>query len=384
MVKVGNALLLVVSATVGLGACEGLARLMGEDMTAPMPLTSYVARPWGSVMDRHVAPDLINSHGAFDIEHSMEKPLGRIRLAILGDSFLGLPTLPHESQAPQMISNKLLNEGPCSGSCEVLNFSVSSAGTGTELIRYQLDARRFSPDLTVVFFTVSNDARNNSPSLQPKVEAAPMPLPRFSVEADGTLRQSINPAAPGSFVYYEGPVANFLVRNSALYRKLSRLWQIANGARSIVSSEQQWAITASFLQTPYTPEVKEAWDVTEAIFHKLKEEVEVDKGRLAVVLVPTSWDIETHWRQWLRERLPASMDFDSLDFDLPYREIKARLANQGIATLDLRPAFRNAVLQSASPPLYDDTGHWSPRGHLVAAEAATPFLAEAMSIGIRE
>jgi hypothetical protein len=186
-----NVLLLTISLALSLAMGEWVARSAGEDMTPPPPLTSYLASPWGSVMARAVAPDTANSHGSFDLERPLSKPVGTLRVAVLGDSFLGLPTLPHEVQAPQSIKRELDRMKGCGDrTCEILNFSVSSAGTVNELLRYRLDARRFAPDLTVVFFTVSNDARNNSVTLQPRMEAAPIPLPGFTLHPDGSLRKS--------------------------------------------------------------------------------------------------------------------------------------------------------------------------------------------------
>jgi hypothetical protein len=370
--------LLSATVIVALVGCEFACRWAGEDLMPPPPLTSYLARPWGSVLAPETAPGMVNSFGTFDVEHQQAKPAGTLRLATLGDSFLGLPTLPHAAQAPQLLQNTL-NRSKSANTYEVLNFSVSSAGTATEYLRYLHDARRFAPDLVLVYFTISNDMRNNSVVLQPMMEACPIPLPGFVLTDAGELKEVTMPAAPGSCVYYESDASRSLVQNSALCRKASRAWQVLNGARSLGSAAKQREITASFLQSPAPPEVTDAWNVTEALFSALDKAVRKDSAHLAVVLIPTSWDIEPKWKQWLYDHLPQSCSHESLNFDLPYAEALKRLKRQNIPLLDLRPSFRAAFQADPALPLYDESGHWSRRGHVIAAEASATFVGDLLA-----
>jgi hypothetical protein len=370
---------LLASIIVGGVVCEIAARRLGEDMIPPQPFTSYLPRPWGSVMSPDIAPTgMVNSFGTFDVEHTLEKSPGTLRIATLGDSFLGLATLPHAEQTPQLLQATMNNDSLSRntfGTFEVLNFSVSSAGTATEYLRYLHDARRFKPELVLVFFTVSNDVRNNSVVLQPMVEACPLPLPGFVLGADGGLKQVTMPPALGAYYYYDSAIGHLLVAHSAVYRKTSRAFQKLKGARAAVSSEEQWAITTSFLQQPYRSEVKDAWDLTEALFVALKKAVASDGANLAVVLVPTSWDIEPSWKEWLFQQIPVART-EAIDFDLPYNEAVLRLRRHDIRALDLRPQFRQALRDNPAQLLYDASGHWSVRGHATAAKATGEFVRE--------
>ncbi|KFC63966.1 hypothetical protein FG93_05476 [Bosea sp. LC85] len=359
--------LLLLVALIEIGARIGLDKPI-EDMTPPAPLTSYLARPWGSVMAPQTAPGLVNSQGTFDLERTVDKPPGTRRIAILGDSFFGLPTLPHADQLPQQL-DRTANERRLCGSdrCEVLNFSVSSAGTANEFLRYTHDARRYSPDLVLVYFTVSNDARNNSVEIQQLVEPAPIDLPGF-VLAGKALNQVTMKAAPGSHVYYDTPLTQFLVNNSVIYRRASRGYQRLTGAVHPLPVFRRWeASTVAFLKEPYSPEAERAWNVTETLFRQLKTEVEKDGGQVAVVLIPTVWDIEPTWKNWLAAQLQYSPAMKNLDYDLPYREAMKRLSRSGISALDLRPAFTQAGL-------YAEDGHWTAAGHRIAAAATAQFL----------
>jgi hypothetical protein len=324
---------------------------------------------------------MINTFGSFDVECTLAKPAGTYRIAILGDSFLGLPSLPHAAQTPQLLA-KALNRGKAAENrhCyEVLNFSVSSAGTATEYLRYRHDARRFGPDLVLVFFTISNDMRNNSVVLQPRMEACPIALPGFVLDDAGQLQEVTMPPAPGSYVYYDSEPSRWLVQHSALYGRATRAWQTIKGAQRLAPPAEQWAITASFLRSPPTPEVADAWTVTAAVLMALKSAVEKDGARLAVVLVPTSWDVEPKWKQWFYDQLPPSCPRASLDFDLPYAEALRRLKQQAIPALDLRSSFCSAFSYDPKTNLYDDTGHWNRQGHVIASETTAAFVGDLLA-----
>lgn len=367
----------VVTIILSIVPMEVIARWSGETLDPPEPLTSYLERPWGSVIAPQVAPEMVNKFGTFDRDHTLEKPAGIIRIATLGDSFLGLPSLPHAQQLPQLLEERLNAGIPLR--YEVLNFSVSSAGTVTEYLRYKYDAHRFAPDITLVFFTISNDARNNSVILQPKMEACPIPLPGYVLDDAGNLQSSPMLPAPGSFWYYRDPISAWLVVHSALFRLATRAFQIARGARAAVAAPEQWRITASFLTRNPNEVVKKAWDVTEALIVKLKKEIVNDHGRFGIVIIPTSWDIDPTWKTWLTDRLPDDARSTPLDFDAPYEELIIRLQRHKIAFLDLRQSFRDRFALEPNTPLYDETGHWSPAGHQVAADATTDFVRKLIS-----
>jgi hypothetical protein len=371
-----NLLLLAGSVIVSLVIGEIFLRVLGHTSQAPQPFTDYLPRPWGAVMARHVAPGMINSHQAFDVEHSLAKPRQVFRVALLGDSFLGLPSLPHTRQTPQRLEEELSRHPPRDLTFEVLNFSVSSAGTANEYLRYLDDASRFAPDLVVVFFTVGNDARNNSVRLQPLMEANPFPLPGFVLEKDGSLKRQDIPPAVGSYSYYPAAWQRWLAAHWALYSVCSRTWQKMQGAQSVLPEKEKWRVTAAYLTEtgPYSNDVLVSWEVTEALMGALRDQAAKDGARMAVVLIPTAWDIQPEWKHWLQKNLGRGSEFQQLNYDLPYQEAQRRFARQGLPVLDLRPALRAALLPGR--PLYDDTGHWGAAGHEVAARETARFLQE--------
>ncbi len=358
-------LIVVLSVAVTLLVIEGGLRLNGERPQLPIEYPDYVARPYGPDLSPASFPNWMNSHGAFDVEHSLEKPPGIYRIGLLGDSFLGLSIYPHEKQVPQVLQATLNDP-----SIEVLNFSVSSAGTATAYIRYLEQASHFDLDLVLLFFTAGNDPRNNSIVLNPLVEANPFPIPGFRLNENGELVRQDIPAAVGADWYYRHPVADFLVRHSVLYGIVTRYWQRLNGAQVNVPEQETWEITASFLQYPYTQEVENAWEVTRALILKLRDEVEADGAVFAIVIVPTVWDIHPDWNYLLYQNLGQDIH---IQYDLPYNEFYRKVGDAGIPILDLRPVLLEALADDPTP-LYDASAHWSERGHQVVATAIAKFL----------
>ena len=109
------------------------------------------------------------------------------RIATIGDSFLGLPRYAHEHQVYRQLE-QTLNSGQENKSHEVLNFSFTGFGTNNQLVYYQDHIRHFQPDIVVLFFTVSNDARNNSMMIEPLYGNANLHKPGFILDEEGQLR----------------------------------------------------------------------------------------------------------------------------------------------------------------------------------------------------
>src|SRR6266542_6088367 len=128
----------------------------------------YTLRPgaegwWKKEALTHVK---INSHGFRDLEHTIAKPPGTLRVAILGDSFAEAFQVPLEKTFWSVMEQKL-QECPqaARSKIEVLNFGVSGFSTARELILLQKHVWQYSPDVIVLLVTTGNDVRDNSRTL---------------------------------------------------------------------------------------------------------------------------------------------------------------------------------------------------------------------------
>ena len=345
----------------------------GSEPLPSVPV-GYRVTEWGFGYDPARPNEFINTAGNFDIEQSRERTPHTFRVATLGDSFLGLARVEMDQQVFRVLEAELHSAMPQPPEPEVLNFSVTGYGTANQLLLFEHYVEGYAPDLVLVFFTVSNDARNNSTELQPLSEGAAVHLPGF-VLAEGELLPQQIPAVPGAEVHYQSEFTLFLARHSLLYRMTTIALQRAAGATEPRDSLGALDISLDFLRPTPSAASQAAWDVTEALFARLRDSVEESGAALAVVVVPTSWDFSPTWRSWLEDTTAGSaIDIATLDFDKPYRDLEERLDRLGIPVIDVRPSFRAALALSAEPDLYDTSAHWSHRGHALVARHVAQSL----------
>ncbi len=105
----------------------------------------------------------INSDGLRDREHTITKPEGTFRIAVIGDSYCEAFSVSLEQAFWSVMGKKLEECGAFPRKrIEVINFGVSGYGTAQELLTLREKAWRYSPDLVLVAVTTNNDITDNS------------------------------------------------------------------------------------------------------------------------------------------------------------------------------------------------------------------------------
>ena len=100
----------------------------------------------------------INSYGLRDKEYELENPNGTIRIAIVGDSFVfGFGIEQNETfvKILEGIINSRLKKN-----YEVINFGVSGYGTEQEYILIKNDVIKYSPDIIIIAFSLTDLKEN--------------------------------------------------------------------------------------------------------------------------------------------------------------------------------------------------------------------------------
>lgn len=109
----------------------------------------------GSIVDGSV----INSQGFKDTEFVKEKPLGCVRIAMLGDSFTqGLYVKSEDTFSGQM--EKMLNESTVQKNnvrYEVMNFGVGGYNLEAEVETLRTKVLQYSPDIVILNFFSNDD-----------------------------------------------------------------------------------------------------------------------------------------------------------------------------------------------------------------------------------
>ncbi|MCB9107087.1 MAG: hypothetical protein H6633_22980 [Anaerolineales bacterium] len=349
----------------------------------------------------------VNARGLRDRDIGYDNPDGAFRVLSLADSFgealqVNLDQTYHK-QLEGLLADSL--DQPV----EVLNAGVGGWGTDQEAIFYVAEGFRYEPDVVLLAFFIRNDAVNNYGPLEiernggsqqkefftlsPSGELQPPPVQEEVAELERTALQT-NPqqVAPQLDDDHQPPLlgaADTLWRWSALYRFLMPYLRdippvvqqlgpsgILGGEAVIRAKHPSVPIPFFVYQDPPDERFAAAWDVTEAIIRRLRDEVEQRGSRLAVVVIGAPEQVYPEaWERTLAAN--PTMQNLNLDLDAPNHRLDAFLTAEGIAHLDLLPIFRDAAAQPDTPPLhFRHDQHWTPAGHRLAAESISEFLSD--------
>jgi len=203
-------LLVALSVALAVMLAEGLARLVG--FKSNFASTQFFR--YDSLLGWHLQPDFkgpfqrpqfstfvtINSHGLRGAEHSYEKPSGKKRILVLGDSFVwGFGV--NDDEIFTALMEKDISD------VDVVNGGVTAYGTTQELLWLEREGFSYHPDLVVVVMYL-NDLSDNVTQIYNGYYR-----PLMVRNLDGTLRLTGVPCPKGSL---KDRFRKWLVRNSAL------------------------------------------------------------------------------------------------------------------------------------------------------------------------
>lgn len=375
------------AAVVALAGLELFLRATGFSSPAwyqSEPVLGWTLRPgasgWFSREGRAFVQ--VNSAGQRDREHTLEKPAGVYRIAVVGDAYAEAMQVPMEStywaQLPRLLEGCGFQQGK---RIETLNFGVRDYGTAQIYLALERTAIRYAPDLVLLQF--DHDVRDNSPALD-SIQDRPF----FRLDANGALRLE-TPAHPGeSYVGRPSTARN-------LYRTLvdrSRALQLALVARERLQvrftsvahakseSGNEAGLDLPLLAPPRNASWDEAWRVTEALIAKTREFASRHGAAVAVFTVPFA--LEAHPDAALRQRLQAK--YGVADFTYSERRVVAFAREKGMLGIMLGPAMQARATASGAP-LYGfenralGFGHWNEQGHRTAAEVIARELCASRS-----
>src|SRR5436190_23049047 len=133
-----NAALVAASVALAVVIGEAALRLAGfsyPNFWEPDPLTGSKLAPGmeGWQRDEGRAYVKVNSQGLRDREHSLAKPAGTYRIAVLGDSYTEAMPVELDQALWALLPKELEASGfACGRKVDAVNFGVSGYGTGHE------------------------------------------------------------------------------------------------------------------------------------------------------------------------------------------------------------------------------------------------------------
>jgi len=396
---------LAVSVSLLLG--EGVVRLAGAGgvTLSRGRLHAYDADAgWACAPDLHVryaqpgSFDVLvrtNTRGLRDREHSLAKPEGVTRVACLGDSFMWGFGVEND----EMLSSAL--ERSLHG-VETINFGANGYSAVQSLVRLETEALAYDPDWALLTFCW-NDLEDNfddkdggRPALrmgvgEPHIENRPVRRPwkspvkqwlrahsRLFSFGESCWLQYRSHMKASHLASTSTPSAHAAGLTSAPLHGASaqgpegRDLQLSQAPCLIEVDEEQLEISRLQVDVGQGPELERAWQGERWLIEQIRDTMARHGGHLLVAYVTVQDEVdEDLFTRWL-DAQPPSAPRSQIDPHRAATRLGQACEDLKVPFLDLTPAFA----ESGDPEalFLRDNGHWSAKGHAVAAAAVADRL----------
>jgi hypothetical protein len=347
----------------------------------------------------------INSDGLRDQEHTITKPAGTFRVAVIGDSYCEALPVSADQAFWSVMGRKLEECGAVPGrKIEVINFGVSGYGTGQELLTLREKVWKYSPDLVLLAVTTNNDITDNSRLLKRTND-----IPYFVYQGNQlTLDNSFRTSS--GFLFSNSKIGRLGTWLRAHSRLVQAITQGHHGFKVLLASWRAKRSKGAWPQSPgpVDPEKgakppeqsdlyaraqelgvdnlvylepnnavwNDAWRVTEGLILQMRTEVTVRGAKFVVVTLSNGPQVlpDANWREGFKRR------FGITDLFYPDTRIKLLGAREGIPVITLAPelqefAERNRVFLHGFGENIGN-GHWNETGNRVAGELIAKKVCE--------
>ncbi len=303
----------------------------------------------------------INSLGLHDAERRHARAVGVFRILILGDSYIEALQVELEQGVGRRLQDQLAARA--GRRVEVISAGVSSWGTDNELLYFRHEGYRYQPDLVLLFFTTSNDVRENYAPFNRMAAQSNLNKPAFVVNRDGALE--MRPGSPPPMA--APPWWQQLRVGRYLFPSLGGTMDL----RGPHHGEPQGVPADMWVHAPaYRDEVAEAWRVTEALIRAVRDEVVAHQAQFAMFVHSGPWiHREDRWKFMLMRDPQAVRAWDR---HKPRRLVTDFLSRERVLFLDLFDAFE--AVADREPLFFAFDPHWTAAGHRVVAQAIADFL----------
>jgi hypothetical protein len=327
----------------------------------------------------------INAKGLPGPEIPYEKPPGVYRVLFLGDSYVQGYMVDFADHFTRAFQARLISKGIPNDTAPA---GVGGYSTDQELLFFEIEGRKYHPDLTVLMF-YDNDVWYNNQAFYWRGAK-----PLFKLEGDRLVLTNVptpppaleEPAPPGMLKklgWLRRQMVRRLAAHSYLYNYLDRKvqqfsWQALTAASGRPGKDaappalpEEFGIFAR----QHPPAIAAAWQVTEAILARLQREVKAASSRLLVCYIPNSSAI--YDRQWQDTKAKYGIDDAIYSPHQAGVELAAICRRLGLDFVDLTPPLKAAAAQYAPEGkrvYYVRDGHWNALGHKIVGE----FLADAV------
>lgn len=344
----------------------------------------WTLRPGASGLVSTETPQVvrINSHGFRDQERSYEKPPSIFRIAILGNSWTEALQVPLEKIYVSVLERELNAKACFAGKrVEVLNFGVAGYSTAQELLLLRHEVWNYHPDLVLLAFYPARDVANNVRELNNAV--TPERSPYFLLRSDQlVLDDSFHsqPALQPRQIWLQNLGYQIEERSRVLQavNALQRFGKIRVAMAAVKERAERSGmdnLEYAIYAPPSLPAMQTAWEVTEALFVAMRDEVRTHGADFRIVILATRPQVIPDPTQ--RAELASKLGVAGLNY--ADRRIRQFADSAGIPVTTLAPALSSyaethRVYLNGFRPSNFGAGHWNETGHRVAAETIAADL----------
>jgi hypothetical protein len=328
-----------------------------------------------------------NSEGWRDLEHTVKKPEGVFRILVLGDSFMEANSVELNDAFHRRVEQLARAAG---SNTEVINMSVAGYGTLQEYLVYRDIGQLYQPDLVLLAFFDGNDVNNNSFELASVLTDA---------GAVANARPFLDPNEPTHWaltqVDFEGAQRSYAENKATLEARRNKLTGKLILLRLAIAGIERIPVPGflqgggsnpepidreryelALLGVNYCDEPAEytrAWDTTERILTKLKEDVEAHGSKLVVFTVPAIEEVSVDQMKAVTADV-AYPDKLCLEEAPGHTRLSLMLTKLDITLIPLLPDFRRVMREDGIQLFGLGNLHWNPAGHALAAERVVSEL----------
>jgi len=333
---------------------------------------------------------VINSEGFNDRIHELKKPLGYFRIAVLGDSYTAALQVERKQRFTEILE-KELNRRKCFSSrkVEVMNFGVSDYGTAQELMVLRDNVWLYDPDMVILAFWPANDLDDNLKELSWHQCRPYAVIRNGKLEFDYSFRslQSKHCGAKKITVVIEHSRVRQLARQA--YNKVRSMIKKYFGREEKIRKEK-FSTLLDLAESPQFFSIyhesndekrRQSWQVTDTLISLMNQESREKGAKFFVVSLGTHLQVTPDMS--VRKKMLENTGADTLFY--PGNRIKSIGQREGFAVLDLAPPFQQFADKHQvylhnyikAKGRVTPFGHWTERGHQLAAQVISEELCEA-------
>ena len=247
--------------------------------------------------------DKLSSVGLRDTEHALPKPAGTYRIALLGDSAVESLQVGMNETFGKVLEkllnaqlNKKVGKNPLNTiqHFEVINFGCSSYSTGQEVLQYEREVDKYSPDIVVLLYN-RGDSLENIVKVKDRKRAEARPY--FYIDTKtGHLKEDNSVLLANADKLKPDIIKEFLRKNSAIYGvftqadlslslneprycKLKNWWQALLNLPNKIKGKKPMVSNANYAD-------QNDMAVTEALLSCLADETKEKKRQFVLAMFP--------------------------------------------------------------------------------------------------